>query len=142
MTDTNHETAEIERQVRIVAPIETVWRQWTDPERMAKWWGAAELSPSPGGIFKVKMEGGQVMSGTYLALEPPHRLVFSFGWEGNEPGEPMAPGSTTVEVSLSEDGDHTVLVLRHRDVPLGYEDDHGQGWSTFLAVLAKLPLSA
>ena len=38
------------------------------------------------------------MCGTIEALEPPNRLVFTFGWESNAPGEPLAPGSTVVEV--------------------------------------------
>jgi uncharacterized protein YndB with AHSA1/START domain len=43
---------------------------------------------------------GPVMRGVYVELRPLHRLVFSFGWENSAPGEPLAPGSTIVEVDL------------------------------------------
>ena len=42
----------VEETVRIAARPETVWRYWTDPERMCAWWGAAaELDPRPGGVI-------------------------------------------------------------------------------------------
>jgi uncharacterized protein YndB with AHSA1/START domain len=39
----------VERTIRIAARPETVWRFWTDPERICDWWGSsAELDPRPG----------------------------------------------------------------------------------------------
>ena len=67
------------------------------------------------------------MLGSFATVEPPHRLVFTFGWEQNAPGEPLAPGSTVVEVLLTPDGDGTVLVLRHSDMPVTHAADHAQG---------------
>jgi uncharacterized protein YndB with AHSA1/START domain len=38
-----------QRTMRIAARPETVWRGWTDPERICYWWGSsAELDPRPG----------------------------------------------------------------------------------------------
>ena len=95
MTEIN--TSVVEQTVRISARPETVWKYWTDPQRMGDWWGAAaELDPRPGGVCRVEMGGGPVMIGEYLELVPCERLVFSFGWEptdgaaehpaGREPG--------------------------------------------------------
>jgi uncharacterized protein YndB with AHSA1/START domain len=36
-----------EQTLRIAARPETVWRYWTEPDRMTAWWGqSAELDPS------------------------------------------------------------------------------------------------
>ena len=44
----------VEQTVRISARPETVWRYWTDPQRMCDWWGAAaELDPRPGGLSRI-----------------------------------------------------------------------------------------
>ena len=133
MTETTTETITVEQTVRIAASAETVWRFWTDPQRLAEWWGPeAEVMAEPGGIFRVVMDNGPVMRGEFIELEPPTRLVFSFGWEHNAPGEPLAPGSTRVEVTLRADEGETVLVLRHSDMPVTHAADHEKGWSYFV----------
>src|SRR5215218_8345422 len=89
----------VEQTLRIAARPETVWRYWTDPERMTAWWGAAaELDPRPGGACVVEMGGGPVMRGEYLELVPHERIVLSFCWLPAEGVPDIPPGSTTVEV--------------------------------------------
>lgn len=135
MTETAHETTTIEQTVRIAASPETVWTFWTEPERLAQWWGSgAEVVAEPGGLFRVLMEGddGPTMRGTFIELDRPHRLAFTFGWEQNQPGEPLAPGSTRVDVTLTADGAETVLVLRHSEMPITHAPDHEKGWSLFV----------
>ncbi len=133
MTDTDLNLRVIEQRIRIAASPETVWSFWTDAERLCEWWGsAAEVVPEPDGIFRVTMSpDGPVMRGSFIVLEPFRRLVFSFGWENNAPGEPLAPGSTTVEVVLSPADGDTELVLRHSLVPSKHADDHAKGWALF-----------
>jgi uncharacterized protein YndB with AHSA1/START domain len=133
LTETANEPVTIEQTVRIAAPPETVWTFWTEPHRLAEWWGSdAEVVAEPGGRFRVVMESGPVMRGTFTALDPPHRLVFTFGWEHNPPGEPLAPESTRVEVTLTPDGGETVLLLRHFDMPATHAADHEKGWRHFV----------
>ncbi len=132
MTETTSETTIVEQTVRITASPELVWEFWTDPARLVEWWGdAAEVEPEPGGLFRVAMEGGPVMRGSFIELEPPRRLAFTFGWEQNA-GGPLAPGSTRVEVTLTPDGDETILVLRHLDMPTTHAADHEKGWALFV----------
>jgi uncharacterized protein YndB with AHSA1/START domain len=134
-------TVTLEQTVRIAAPPETVWRFWTEPERICQWWGAdASVVLEPGGTFRVVMESGPVMRGTFAELDPPHRLVFTFGWEGNAPGTALAPGSTRVEVTLTRDAEETVLVLRHFDMPATHAPDHETGWKYFVG--QRLPAVA
>ncbi|MEP6623516.1 MAG: SRPBCC domain-containing protein [Acidimicrobiia bacterium] len=118
----------------IRAQPETVWTFWTDPVRLCEWWGLeAEAVPEPGGRFRVVMDQEDaVMSGEYLELDPPRRLVFTFGWEHPPPSGPLLPGSTRVEVELIPDGDGTRLVLRHFGLPATATAEHRAGWNHFV----------
>ena len=127
---------DIEQWVRIEAPPAFVWDYWTRPERLAEWWGTAAGVAEVGGAFVVTMESGGVMRGRYLALEPPHRLEFTLGWDGGGPSGDVPPDSTRVEVTLEPDGDATLLTLRHFDLPTGAAGVHDDGWSYFLPILA------
>ncbi len=79
-------------------------------------------------------QDGPVMLGEYLELVPFARVVFSFGWEG-EDNAGVGPKSTTVEVTLLPEAGGTRLSLRHRGLPLAAHDAHSEGWTHFLAVL-------
>ena len=129
----------VEQTLRIRARPETVWRYWTEPERMCDWWGAAaELDPRPGGTCRVQIGGGGVMRGEYLELVPYERIVFSFGWEPTEGAPDVPPGSTQVEVTLTADADDTIVTLRHTGLPAAQADQHRAGWAHFLPLLGKV----
>jgi uncharacterized protein YndB with AHSA1/START domain len=132
----------IEQRVRIAASPATVWSFWTDASRLCQWWGSvAEVDALPGGLFRVTMsDDGPVMRGEYLELDPYTRLVFSFGWEGNAEGSDLAPGSTRVEITLTPDGDHTELLLRHSGLPATHASEHAKGWELYVGQL--LPAAA
>jgi uncharacterized protein YndB with AHSA1/START domain len=124
---------EVEQTVRIAAPPEAVWRYWTDPQRMCDWWGTgAELDPRPGGACTVRMASGGVMRGEYVELVPHRRIVFTFGWEPHPDLPAIAPGSTRVEITLTGDGDDTLVALRHTGLPAAAVDRHDAGWAQFL----------
>lgn len=127
----------IEQRVRIDARPETMWRYWTEPDGTCAWWGtSAELDARPGGVCRVTMEQGPVMSGEFVELFPYERIVFTLGWEvGGEPS-PVGPGSTRVEVVLTPDGDGTLLTLRHSVLPADEVGNHTAGWGHFLGILA------
>lgn len=86
----------------IRAPRSTVWRAWTDPERLARWWIPApftvridRLDPVAGGAFVTRMsEDGSLftphLDAIFLAAEPERRLVFSNGLDsGWRPARPF-----------------------------------------------------
>ena len=136
---TQAETNTVEQTLRISARPETVWRYWTDPDRMCEWWGAAaELDPRPGGAYVVEMGGGGVMRGEFVELVPYERIVFSFGFEPAENAPPITAGSTLVEVTLAADGADTILTLRHSGIPAAHADEHSAGWSHTLPLLAEV----
>jgi uncharacterized protein YndB with AHSA1/START domain len=72
--------------------------------------------------------------GEYLEVEPPHRVVFTWGFEGPDPI--AEAGSTRVEVTLERDGDGTRLTLFHHGLPERTRDAHAEGWAHYLARLA------
>ena len=132
MTETAAPLETIEQVVHIDAAPETVWSFWTEPARLCEWWGVeADAVAETGGVFRVVMDGGPVMLGEFLELEPPHRLLFSFGWEGGAPGGPLPPGSSRVEVVLDDQAGGTRLTLRH-ELPATHAVDHARGWSFFI----------
>lgn len=133
MTDDPTDTIEI--QVRLNASPEEIFLCLTEPELYVRWQGVkAELDPRPGGVYRVWMDADTVASGTFVEVDPARRVVFTWGWEGNQ-GVP--PGSTTVELTLEPDGDGTVLSLRHTGLPDGEAAAmHEEGWRHFTAQLA------
>jgi uncharacterized protein YndB with AHSA1/START domain len=129
---TNVESDVIEREIRIAARPETVFAYFTDPGKMTQWMGArAELEPRPGGVYRVDINGKDVACGEYLEVTPYSRIVFTWGWEAS----PLPPGSTTVEVTLTAEGEHTVVRLRHLGLPPDQRPIHLQGWEHYLSRL-------
>jgi len=121
---------EVER--RIAASREEVFVYLTDPAKYTRWMGmAAELDPRPGGVYRVRMNSDNIALGEYVAVEPPARVVFTWGWEGDAA---VPPGSTTVEITLSEDegGEGTILRLRHSGLPdERAAESHREGWTKY-----------
>lgn len=130
---TTQQTEVVEQEIRVEASPEAIFPYFTDPEKMLRWKGVtAELDPRPGGIYRVDM-GQDIAKGEYVSIEPYSRLVFTWGWESE--GNPVPPGSSTVEVTLTPDGTHTVVKLRHSGLPAEARQLHGEGWVYFMSRL-------
>jgi len=109
----------------IRAAPEVVFPYFTDPELIVTWIGQrAELDPTPGGVFLLDM-GEVVTTGSYVTVDPPYRVVFTWGIDGNDA---FPSGSSTIEVVLTPDGDDTMVVLTHKGVPTSHRGDHRAGW--------------
>ncbi len=122
---------EIVIERRISAPPVTVDKYLTESEKWSLWQGVtASLDARPGGIFAMSMADGATARGQFVELIPDSRVVFTWGWV-DRPGIP--PGSTTVEIDLSPDGDNTILVLTHRAVPTDEIALHKMGWAHYPA---------
>jgi uncharacterized protein YndB with AHSA1/START domain len=125
------ETSAIEREVRIQAQPETIFPFFTDPELWGRWGGAATLDPRPGGIFRMNVDGKNIARGEYVVVEPPHKVTFTWGWEAED--SPVPPGSSTVQITLTPDGDHTIVRLLHSELPSSESaQSHGVGWQHYL----------
>ncbi len=127
-------TVLVERDVIIHAPVDVVWRCWTDPERLVRWMGSVALVDlRPGGDVRIEYGNGAVMLGTVVEVNAPHRLVLTWGWE--DPSEVVRPGASRVEVDLDEAGNGTRLRLRHLGLPPAEAAGHAEGWDYFLGRL-------
>jgi uncharacterized protein YndB with AHSA1/START domain len=127
----------VEQTMRIEARPETVWRYWTDADRICDWWGeSAELDARPGGRCIVNLGGGAVMRGEYVEVVPYERIVFTFGWDAHQLAPAVLPGSTQVEITLVADDGATVMTLRHTGIPSEELGRHDDGWRHFLDRLA------
>jgi uncharacterized protein YndB with AHSA1/START domain len=131
------ELTALECVVTIEASPETIFPFFTDEELWSQWGGVGTLDPRPGGIFRSAVNATHIARGEFLAVEPPHRVVFTWGWEGEESTVP--PGSSTVEVTLTPAGERTTVRLIHRDLPSPeHADSHTTGWNHYLARLQVL----
>jgi uncharacterized protein YndB with AHSA1/START domain len=121
----------LEVTVHIAAQPETVFPYFTDPSRYRQWMGnGATLDPVPGGVYRVHMRDGVEAAGQFVEIDPPRRIVFTWGWTK---GYAVAPGTTHVVVTLEAEDGGTRVVLRHYDLP---DDDlralHRTGWEMYL----------
>jgi uncharacterized protein YndB with AHSA1/START domain len=126
---------DVDISVRIAARPDTVFRFLTDPDRMRAWMGEpVEVDPRPGGVYRVSVIDGNVAIGEYVEVVADERVVWTWGWEGSAT---IPPGSSVVEVTLTPDGDGTLLRLRHSGLPDEEAvNDHGRGWAHYTARLA------
>lgn len=135
MTSARTEAA-VEVEVRIDADPETIFDFFTEPDKMVQWMGRdADLDPRPGGVMRCDVNSRDVAVGEFVELDPPNRLVFTWGWEGEDPI--TKPGSTTVEVNLEAGDDATLVRLTHTglETPESREA-HGHGWNHYMERLS------
>jgi uncharacterized protein YndB with AHSA1/START domain len=119
------------------APLSLVWKAWTDPAHVARWWGPHGCSVSldeadrqPGGQFRREMQttsGGVVaVSGTFEEVVPEQRLVTNGVLE--RPG--CLPVKTRMTVTFEDRGGKTELTIvqtRH-DFEADYVKNANIGW--------------
>lgn len=99
---------------------------------------SADLDPVPGGVFRIEVVPGQVAAGEFVLTDPPHRLAFTWGWEG-EAGAVVPPGSTIVVIELVAVDERTLLRLSHQDLPaIDSAGTHSRGWGHYLERLATV----
>jgi uncharacterized protein YndB with AHSA1/START domain len=115
--------------VFVEAAPERVYEYFTRPEAIVRWMGDfALLEPEAGGRFHLDVRGAPVR-GRYLELDPPHRLLISWGYAGSER---LPPEASTVEVRLIADGTGTRVELEHRHLPAEERPGHVAGWAHYL----------
>jgi uncharacterized protein YndB with AHSA1/START domain len=124
--------ADFSTSIEIEAPPEVVFAHLVTAERMVSWMGQhADLRPIPGGEFAVDING-YLIRGEYLVVDPPHRVVVSWGMAG---AEDLPPGASRVEFILTPTSSGTNLNLRHTGLPETRSRTHAGGWSNYLTRL-------
>lgn len=125
----------VERTVLIAARRETVFDFFTDSARFAAWWGkGSTIDPRPGGALVIRYPNGVGAGGVIVEIEPPERVVFTFGYES---GQPVPTGGSRVTITLVATEAGTRLHLRHELPSAAARDAHVQGWRYQLALFAN-----
>lgn len=115
---------------------EKVWRAWTEPQALIRWFGPADtqsvtladMDVREGGHYRIRFrtsdgEEHQV-SGVYQAVEPHARLVFSWAWQSTP------ERVSRVSVLLHDVDGGTELEFRHEQF---FDEqarvNHTRGWT-------------
>ncbi len=130
-------TVEIEHRVR--GKAEEAFVYFTDADKHAEWQGAwVDLDPRPGGAYVVHFNEQSRIRGEFVEIDPPKRIVLAWGYESESqfplPGmRDVPPLSTTVEISFVEDGEETLIRVRHSGLPTdGAWEFTTFGWTRYL----------
>ncbi len=124
---------EFATSIDIAAEPDVVFGFLTTNAGMNAWMGQwADLDARVGGRFDVDIAGSAVR-GEYLVVDPPHRVVVSWGFLGSEH---LPVGASTVEFTLTPIETGTRVDLVHADLPERQLPGHAVGWEHFLERLA------
>jgi len=78
------------KEIFIDARPEEIFPYLVKADKYLSWMGvSAELDPRPGGIFQVDPNGRDVILGKFVEVDPPRRVIFTWGWK--DPTHPV-PG--------------------------------------------------
>jgi uncharacterized protein YndB with AHSA1/START domain len=101
--------------------IGDLWSALTDPSRLARWLGDVEGDLRLGGEFRARFfASGWEGTGRVEACQPPRHLLLLTK-------DPDVPYELVTEVTLTADGDQTILVLEERGMPLDQLAAYGAG---------------
>lgn len=127
------ESKPIVKEIFLESTPEDIFPYLTLSNYYTRWMGiAAELDARPGGTFRFDPNGSgrDVISGKFVEVTPPRRVVFTWGYE--RAGHAVPPGSTTVEIELVSRQGGTLLRLVHSGLDADQRAKHTQGWSHYL----------
>jgi uncharacterized protein YndB with AHSA1/START domain len=122
---------ELVKEITINAAPATIFPYLVDPVLMTSWMGTeASLDPRSGGDYRVLCGGVNPAAGEFVEVVTNEKVVFTFGWD--LPDHPIPAGSSEVEITLTPQGESTLLRLTHRGLPEDAVTDHGRGWTYYL----------
>jgi uncharacterized protein YndB with AHSA1/START domain len=128
----------------IEAPRDEVFRAWTDPDELRRWWGPgeyatrhAEIDLRPGGDYLLVIQAAEGdpmhLAGTFHEVVAPERLVYSWRWVRGW----SDPAESIVTVEFEDLGERTRVVLVHAGLDASPDaDGYRMGWESGLAKLA------
>jgi uncharacterized protein YndB with AHSA1/START domain len=129
------------------APRERVWKEWTEPERFADWFGGAEsevplssvsMDVRPGGAWRLTMlapPGPRTIhwKGEFLEVMEPERLVFTVS---DQPGDDVFELVTVIFTDLG-DGRTEMLFQQRGHLSAEQYERAEQGWASFFERMAE-----
>ncbi|MGH6819472.1 MAG: SRPBCC domain-containing protein [Methylocella sp.] len=136
------------------APSELVFKMFTDPKHLARFWGPAgftstvrEMDPRPGGTFRLEMRGPDGATypceGLYREVITPERIVYSGGPDCGHPCGGGLPPRALVTITFAGHDGKTTLTINTRFESIADRDaavkmGFNTGWASSLDRLADL----
>lgn len=131
-------------------PLTVVWKAWTEPGSLTKWWGPKaytcpvyNVDLRPGGKYlacmKAKADGKEVWAtGTYKEIVPLNKIVYTDSFADSEGnivngayyGMPKMPSELLVTVELEEVAGKTSMTMQHAGLPADMAGDCIRGWQS------------
>lgn len=122
-------TGVVRMEDRYATTIDDLWSAITDPRRLVRWLGEIDGDLRLGGEYYARYyASGWEGSVRIVACEPPRRLQLTTASE--------SPVPYVTDVTLTPDGDHTILVLEERGMPLDMVAGYGAGIQVHVEDLA------
>jgi len=119
---------------RLDTDVGDVWSALTDPPRLARWLGEVEGDLRRGGEFRAHFfASGWEGTGRVDVCEPPQRLLVLT----RNADEPDAPDEHAIEITLTADGDRTILAWEEREMPVDLLPAYGAGVQVHVEDLAS-----
>lgn len=144
---TNKTASSLKLQRVFRAPVERVYKAWTDPAQIRKWFGCEYVTNvhvmqdlTVGGSYQVLMTidpDGLVITvhGEYKEIVPNKKLVYT--WNSDSPEYPAADTLICVEFISRADG--TEIILEHTNFALEKSvDGHAIGWTASISKVSEL----
>ena len=115
---------------RFDTDIDDLWSALTEHRRLARWLGEVEGDLRLGGEFRARFfSSGWEGTGRVEACEPPRHLLVMTRDEGQAEEH-------VIEATLTPDGDHTILILEERGMPVNLLAAYGAGIQVHIEDLA------
>lgn len=107
----------------------------TEPERLRRWLTiSAAVDLRVGGDYRMLCVPGHAAVGQVTEVDPGKRVVYSWGWHGDEE---VPPGSTSLIVDLEPEGDKTRVRFTHEGLVGVWAERHLEGWNQHLDRLVE-----
>jgi uncharacterized protein (TIGR03086 family) len=133
-TMTAEPTMTVELSVIVPLGPDETFAMLTEPARLRRWQAVtARVDLRAGGEYRWTIVPGLSAAGTFSEIEPGKRLVFTWGWEGDES---LPPGASTVTITLEPADGGTLVRLVHDGLTSEQAAGHGEGWKHYWERLA------
>ncbi|MGA2209801.1 MAG: TIGR03086 family metal-binding protein [Acidimicrobiales bacterium] len=128
-------TTTVEHSVIVPLGPDETFAMLTEPERLRRWQAVtARVDLRAGGEYRWTIVPGLSAAGTFSEIEPGKRLVFTWGWEGDES---LPPGASTVTITLEPAEGGTLVRLVHDGLTSEQAAGHSEGWKHYWERLAS-----
>jgi uncharacterized protein YndB with AHSA1/START domain len=129
MSENNFDWSQFTQRVAVAAPVEKVFKMWTDPEQMRKWFlDDAKMQLKKDGNYEWTWIGGYKEKGKILSIRKPSKLTFTFA-------------GSICEVDIKKDKRGSLVNLHQYKIPVTEQHKSGthltcsNGWTFYLTNL-------